>query len=769
MPVDIYARLAPQPHAPPWQRLTVVVAYLAAIASLALVILFAIQYANSRSDNEDQVREDALLKVASAAAAIDTVLESLERDVTDLTDRINSGEIQGWAGTTGLGSRMTAPTEANQFIRRMGVFYAPDDSGGIFAPYGAKRVVRDVSGLEHADDPLDYTLPASEAKTGYEDPNRYHVPVRDGESWITPFRDESTGFVIAEYGSRFGDLSSTEPEQGGVLYADFSFDFLEQIVQWLSLRETGYSFMLSPTGTYLAHPVDAYVDEHMRISDRAESQSVILSEALAALSRGEQIVLDYPDEVTGRDSLLALESTSQGWPIGYVVFRDQVFSRSTESKQALMRIALASIALLFFLFLVWSRAYAGSWAGLWLTSGLLSVLFIGGVGTIWYWHATTPPRLVSARVNLGDAISAHHQAFEDAKEAGSPFIDDEILESRVGMQITSVEFATTEVIKVQGIVWQTFHDRGAFREEIPIKTGLFLPDAIEGTGLIDSKNAAYGPRRQFQDEQFGWYFNAIFPTEFDFTRYPFDRERVSIRIIPNDLGRGVLNVPDLNNYDTLLPSELPGVHENLSIDGWNVNRSYFNYNVSDPGTEFGLVNTTLDHTTELAFNVEISRSFIGPFISNMLPLVVIALLLFVAVMITTKMPHFVLAIAGRTPALGSGELGSSGSINYTGSPTYGLIATMAVMAYTVSLFFAIVLAHARLRGQFPDAGVLYLEWYYFVAYLAVLGVTINAISYAAHVGGGFIHFRENLIPRVSYWPINTGFLFAVTWLSFYGE
>ena len=92
-----------------------------------------------------------------------------------------------------------------------------------------------------------------------------------------------------------------------------------------------------------------------------------------------------------------------------------------------------------------------------------------------------------------------------------------------------------------------------------------------------------------------------------------------------------------------------------------------------------------------------------------------------------------------------------------------------VLSYTVALFFAIVLAHARLRGQFPDVGILYIEWYYFVAYLAVLGVTINAIVYAAHLGGGFIHFRENLIPRVAYWPMNTTFLFIVTWLSFYGD
>jgi len=177
----------------------------------------------------------------------------------------------------------------------------------------------------------------------------------------------------------------------------------------------------------------------------------------------------------------------------------------------------------------------------------------------------------------------------------------------------------------------------------------------------------------------------------------------------------------------------------------------------------------LDHATELVYNVEMNRNFIGPFISKMLPLVIVSLLLYVALMITTKMPLQILAIAGRTISMGAGAPDEDGKMTYSGSPTYGLIAIATVMSYTVGLFFAIILAHARLRGDFPDAGVLYLEWYYFAAYLAVLGVTINAILYAAHIGGPLIHFRENIIPRVSYWPVNGAFLFIVTWISFFGE
>jgi hypothetical protein len=52
-------------------------------------------------------------------------------------------------------------------------------------------------------------------------------------------------------------------------------------------------------------------------------------------------------------------------------------------------------------------------------------------------------------------------------------------------------------------------------------------------------------------------------------------------------------------------------------------------------------------------------------------------------------------------------------------------------------------------------------------YFSIVGVSLNALLYASHLGGGFIHFRDNLIPRVMYWPLITGALFAVTWIAFY--
>ncbi len=777
--------LFPERHAPPWQKILVVASYALAIASLVLTIVFTLQYLDSRSDGKEAVENDALLKAASARNGLDDAIRSVEDRVADIVEKLESGDIPGLDGNSrdyyapgGVQLAFDGIIASDPNIERLGVFYVPGPDGELLNPF-LGQPPNAISSRSKGQDPFVYTDPPTPGRTGKDDTNRYHLPLNNGSNWTEPFTDPETGRVVAEFGMRFGPATATSGVQRGVIYADFAFDGVDNIVQWLSLRETGYGFLVSASGNYLAHFDDSYVADALDVDRIGDPQSSILRQAIERSIVGQRVVVDYPDELTGQDSLLVVESLPTGWSMGYVVFKGDVLFRTNETKQALMRMVPAIISLIFFLSLIWSGAYAGSWRGLWFTSGSLALAFIAGVGLIWFWHSTTPPQLESARVNLGQAIADQRAFFEQEFDSDDDFVDQLLLEAGTGIFLTSVEFETTEEISVSGVVWQTFRDRQRARLETsgeftaPVfQQGIYFPDAVKGTGRISTGagSRAYSQRRQGPNEQFGWNFSALFPTEFDFSRYPFDRETLSIRINSTDLGRAFLHVPDIKNYDDLSPTTLPGVQRGLEIDGWDLDRSFFSYSVRDYGTEFGQITAQgLDHSTELAFNLQISRSFVGPFISNMLPLIIIAMLLFVALTITTKMPHFVLAIAGRTRALGAGEIMDDGTIKHGGSPTYGLIATTAVLSYTVALFFAIVLAHARLRGQFPDAGILYIEWYYFVAYMAVLGVTINAILYAAHLGGGYIHFRENLIPRVSYWPMNTFFLFVVTWISFWGE
>lgn len=61
--------LFPERHAPPWQKIMVVVSDALAITSLILTIVFTLQYCDSRSNGMKEVEEDASLRAQSEVAS----------------------------------------------------------------------------------------------------------------------------------------------------------------------------------------------------------------------------------------------------------------------------------------------------------------------------------------------------------------------------------------------------------------------------------------------------------------------------------------------------------------------------------------------------------------------------------------------------------------------------------------------------------------------------------------------------------------------------
>jgi len=74
--------------------------------------------------------------------------------------------------------------------------------------------------------------------------------------------------------------------------------------------------------------------------------------------------------------------------------------------------------------------------------------------------------------------------------------------------------------------------------------------------------------------------------------------------------------------------------------------------------------------------------------------------------------------------------------------------------------------HVRIRNQFADSGLTYIEYSYLIMYLIILLCTANSFFFAF---GKFhylkiIHYRNNLIPKLAYWPLIMGIMTIVTWL-----
>jgi hypothetical protein len=236
----------------------------------------------------------------------------------------------------------------------------------------------------------------------------------------------------------------------------------------------------------------------------------------------------------------------------------------------------------------------------------------------------------------------------------------------------------------------------------------------------------------------GWRFRTILRQQFNYSRYPFDREDVWIKILYNASSGSVL-VPDFDSYDSLNPEDLPGLERSLVLEGWKPQKTYFSYRTNSYNTNFGVGDFKHSNVSELYYNFDIKRDFKSPFASFILPVLVVAILLFAVLMITTKDEK-------------KEQCGFSSS---------------DVLGYCSALFFVLIIAHASLRDTIPMDGIIYLEYFYFIMYLAILAVSLNSIAFASNTNFPFIDTKDNLYVKVLYWPVVMGVMLLMTLMNFY--
>ena len=203
----------------------------------------------------------------------------------------------------------------------------------------------------------------------------------------------------------------------------------------------------------------------------------------------------------------------------------------------------------------------------------------------------------------------------------------------------------------------------------------------------------------------------------------------------------MLLTPDLVSYSTTDPAALPGLdQDNIVLPGWDFEESFFSLRVTDYNTDFGIPSRgKLQKFPDLYFNISLSRRILEPFVSRLIPLALVALLLFAVLIIVT-------ASAERF-----GVEGFSAS---------------SVLAYCAALLFVVVILQISLRTDLTAQGLLYMEYFYFVIYGAILSVSLNSILLRAAPNLRFLQYRDNLMMDLLFWPVLFGLILIVTLLTF---
>lgn len=143
---------------------------------------------------------------------------------------------------------------------------------------------------------------------------------------------------------------------------------------------------------------------------------------------------------------------------------------------------------------------------------------------------------------------------------------------------------------------------------------------------------------------------------------------------------------------------------------------------------------------ELNFNIILQHDILTPIIAHVVPLLIVAIMLYGVLVSSTK-------IESKT--------------SIAGFNTFGVLEICA------AFFFVVVLAHIDLRSNLNTGVVTYIEYLYFITYLMFLLSAVNSIMFTTTDQFRVIEYGDNLIAKLLYWPLYLGLIFAITIRIFY--
>ncbi len=684
--------------------------------SLIVVLTEIFTFWKQQNRTEEIAKTNAKQEAVRASKQLEEKLRKLQDTANAIARDLSEGKLTDEQ----LPDRAKKELEQNPDFLEVGAVYKPfayNRNRRLYGPYYTRK--RGQIERVQVEDYYDYTQPEND---------RYYTVLAKGSFWLEPEFDKASETIVAEYDVAFDgiDPQTKQKTPRGVIFANFSLEKLKDLIDSLDLGKSGYGFLISQKGVLISHPKQKYVLDRKTLFDLANEQKnqqlrIIGEKAI----QGKSGVIDFVDSITGQSAWVFVEPIHlNGWSIAVVMIKDDSGIDFQTKRRQLIRIALETIGFLFFLSIIVFRAYKGRIGSLWAISSTASVLSVAVIGFIWYIAFSEQTyknnrNLLLSKTTVDNLLEPQAKLAEKLKQKPPLYVP-------TGFFIQSFKFNTANDVFVTGYIWQKFQDG----VHDGLSRGFILPE-----GYDVEINEAYRYKEN-KTEVIGWYFEATLRQNFNFSKYPFDYNDVWLRLWPKDiqlknLNRTVILVPDFRAYDVLNPIVKPGLEADFVSDSWDIESSFFEYKFNNYNTDFGIPGTLVNRNyPELYFTIILKRAFFGILIARIVPLSVVAILLFAIMLLSRNR--------------GIEVVGSCGGF-----------------------IFIIILDQISVRGQIAAKGIIYIEYFYFVIYLFILLVAVNAILVNSDIKNRFLEYKDNLLPKLLYWPTLLNILLIVTAFIFY--
>lgn len=683
--------------------------FLGALALTAYLIADYAKYKQEREDKSIQLGERAGIRVAQA---LDAQLNAISQRATEY-----AGEVSDLDDETQL--LQSIQDESSRFSLVLGVTVAfePNRFQGKkrYAPFFNKSLGK----FQYVESSYDYTDPTLATAKWYTD-----VRSAGQAKWSAPYYAEAAKTMVVDYGVPL--INASGDVIGIVDYAIALSDFT-QIVDSLSVGEAGYGFTYDTDGAILSHPnPDFLLDNVFQLRDGKDEQII------SKLRDAAEGVVAYNSTYTYKYSWFFFrELESTGWKSVLVFAADDLLGASDEGRHKIIHIAMG-ISLLLMTLILWTLGiHKYDSRKLWWLVTAVSTIVVGNIILIWYLNLKTDfsvfngeqERIVNQSI-LKKYLTRYDQELK--KLANTSY-------TRVptGIFIESYEMKAFEA-SIIGKLWMKY-PKDLYKATPP---AFYFPDvsAIESRGLVSEIVS----ETEYEDYVLvTWNFRATLEQNFSYQQFPFEQNDIRIVILHPDFSKNILLVPDLASYDILNPSVKPGLSETISVPSSTTISSFFTFNTIDYKTNFGNEAVAKNHPA-LQFNMVAKRIWLSPFIANIIPILIVALILFI-----------VLYIASNNAD------GRSG------------LTTMSVIQVSAGFLFILLLAHVNERNRIETPEIAYIELFYFSMYVFITLQTVALAMLFRGAGSKIFRYEDNLVVKLLFWPVLVSIWLAVTLLRFY--
>lgn len=663
-----------------------------------------------------QAYKNAAQTTYDTSQSFNNFINLLNKITTDLAEKLAAGPMDNAAIEAELKKK---PVEVSGF----GVAFLPEKK--LYAPYYVEK--DGVQTMVQLESIPNYT---------YAKEEWFLEPMSGKKAGYGPFSDQVSNNDVIEYAVPFYEVGSTGPDRKpvGIVYATMSMEHLQHLLTTLFFGQQGYWFLVSEEGIVLTHPSKKILYSRTTMADLAKSLSIPQLDQMwkDAMHEKKSSFISYNNEIDGNKSWLFFEAIPmQGFAVLCGVFIQEEIPFDREARRHSFIKVVCMFLVTFLLFCLFLLTYLTlTTRTLWFISGISSLALAMAISFIWVIANLYPGYVdrispIIDKVNLYQYLISEEDPY--ATEAEKEKKREKIVNPLelhykqgdyvpTGIFIRYIRLVGDTQIQITGYVWQRYHEK----YHAGLSRGFIFPQAtgdVRITKMYDSK--------QGDETTIIWHITATLNQDISYTKYPFDFKNIQIKLWHNDFEKNVILIPDFNSYVLTNPTVLPGMHPEANITGWQMLRSYFGYKKSTYKTSFGLYRkgpfgiyqrTSKDDTPELHFNIAASRLLTDALISDLVPLAVIILLLFIMILLAP-------------------ELGTS------------------LLSVAASLFFGAIFAQIRLRSKMPAFGVVYFEYFYFIVYFALFVIICMAMIEKFNIDTQENIYKRNKVISLLFWPL----------------